>query len=251
MYQLLTVEEQRYVDNIENTFSVKQIAYIYLFDPLGIEFHMKTKACDDKDTMSGEFLTFKDEVYEAIFGDSERSRGQFYFKIVDGKPCYGVYSGYKRMDVYSNAEVLFGFHTIIDWDFSKFLSSVLEGLFEWITEDSVIGTGIEIYQTLFHAGGILGACSDQASSYVTNYVQESLEDEIKDRFGDKAKKAVHWAITLTSIVAEAALDAFIIPNPQDITIYNKVNTHPEFLTVIEGYDHELSIEEIIDKVNQN
>ena len=259
-YDNLIYEEQRYFDNIyveENgvmeykTYSVKQIAYLYLLDPLGIEYYMRIHACHDKDTMSGEFLSYKDEVYEAIFGNSERLSGRFYFTVVDGKPQYGKYSGYKRMDVYSNAEVLFGFHTIINWDLGEFIKSVLQGLFDWAMEDSVVGKGIQAYQILFHAGGILGACSDHASSYVTNYINEGIEDNIKEKFGEKVLKTCHWALTLVYILADSALNAFSLPNPQDITIYDKIHAVPDFLTIFDGVDGEWSIKDIIDQVNRN
>ena len=82
---------------------------------------MRHEACDGKDIASGEFLTFKDQVYEAIFGTTEKAREKFYFRVVDGEQRYGAYYDCDRMDVYSNAEILFGFHTIVDWDWSKFI----------------------------------------------------------------------------------------------------------------------------------
>lgn len=165
-------------------------------------------------------------------------------------PLYGQYTG-NRMDVYSNAEVLFGFHTIIDWDWGEFIKSLLQGVFEWTMEDSIVGKGIQAYQILFHAGGILGACSDQATSYVTDYVNEGIKKDIKEKFGEKALKTCHWAFTLISILADSALSAFSIPNPQDITIYNKVYAEPEFVTIIDGFDGEWSIKDVIDRVHQN
>ena len=137
-YDYLIVEEQRYMDNVENIFTIEQIAYIYLFDPLGIEYYMKTNAGDKRfDGVSGESLKFKDDVYEAIFGTTERNRNQFYYVIENGEPRYlrGTYSGSNRMQVYSHAEVLFGFHTIMNWDWSVFIKSVLEGLFNLIIVD--------------------------------------------------------------------------------------------------------------------
>ena len=165
-YEYLIEEEQRYFDNIyveENgvmeykTYSVKQIAYLYLLDPVGIEYYMRNHACHDKDIMSGEFLSYKDEVYEAIFGNSERLSGRFYFTIVDGSVRYGRYSGAKRMDVYSNAEIIFGSHTIFNW--SSFWQSIGETIFENIPVISHILLGVEMYQALFYSGSIVSAMS--------------------------------------------------------------------------------------------
>ena len=64
-------------------------------------------------------------------------------------------------------------------------------------------------------------------------------------------KTCHWALTLVYILADSALSAFSLPNPQDITIYDKIYAVPDFLTTVDGIDGEWSIKDIIDKVNQN
>ena len=95
--------------------------------------------------------------------------------------------------------------------------------------------------------------------FSTEYVQNSAENDIEKmfekkygkEFAKKAKVPVHRAITLTMILMDSALSAFSIPNTKDITIYNKINIHPEYLTVIEGLDGEVSMEDIINQVNQN
>ena len=255
-YDLLIVEEKRYLDNIKNVFEVEQIAYLYLFDPLGIEYYMRTNASDGKDIMSGEFLTFKDEVYEAIFGTTERSNGKFYFTIVNEQPFYKKHLDSSRMDVYSNAEVLFGFHTIIDWNFNTFIKSFLEGAFKlvldkFILEDSIFKQGIEAYQLLFHSGGILGACSNKAYSYVKNYFDENISDHIADKLGGNAKKVTSWGFNLIVLLVESALSSFSIPNPMDITIYNAVNIKHNYLTIFEVPDSKITMTDIIDHVNQN
>ncbi len=262
-YEYLIEEEQRYLDNVyiedveigepivEETYSVKQIAYLYLLDPLGIEYYMRNHACHDKDIMSGEFLTYKDEVYEAIFGTSERSTGRFYFKIVNGVAQYGRYTGYDRMDVYSNAEVLFGFHTIFDCDWITFIRTFIEGLFGMIPGVSELQTGIQTYQSVFHSGSILGACSNEAASYVEDYVQESIEYSIEQKLGARAKKCAHWAWNLISILADSTFSAFQIPNPKDIDIYNRVSDIPDFLTIVDKYNGNLSVEEIIQEYNES
>lgn len=262
-YEYLIEEEQRYFDNVyvedveigepivEDTYSVKQIAYLYLLDPLGIEYYMKNHACHDKDIMSGEFLTYKDEVYEAIFGTSERSAGRFYFRIVDGVAQYGRYDEYDRMDIYSNAEVLFGFHTIFDWDWSTFIRTFIEGLFGMIPGVSEIQTGIQIYQSVFHSGSIFGVCSNEAASYVEEYVQESIEYSIEQKLGARAKKCAHWALNLILILADSTFSAFQIPNPKDIEIYNRISNIPDFLTIVDKYNGNLSVEEIIQEYNES
>ena len=257
-YDYLIEEEQRYFDNIYveesggmvyKTYSVKQIAYLYLLDPLGIEYYMRHHACDEMNL--GETLLFKDEVYKEIFGVWPRL-----IEISSNNTLrYYIYqnsiSEETRKDYYTDAEVLFGFHNIISWDWGNFIKTFLEGIFGWIMDDSVIGNAVQAYQTLFHAGGILGGCSSYASSYAEDYIKENIENDIQQKLGNKAKKCFNWAFNLVLILADSTFSAFKIPNPKDITIYNRISDIPDYLTIIDEYNGILSMEEIIKICNMN
>ncbi len=74
-YDLLNTCEKRYVDNtyveengaiVNNSYSEKQLVFLYLLDPFGIEYYMRHDAC--KDMSLGATLFFKDRVYKEIFG---------------------------------------------------------------------------------------------------------------------------------------------------------------------------------------
>ena len=266
----LIEEEERYLDNVyvkengvyvKNSYSIEQIAYLYLLDPLGIDYYMNQEDWYNSQNMTfREKLTFKDDVYEAIFGTSERENGKFYFRVVDETPIYSKYLG-DRMDVYSNAEILFGFHTIITWDWSKFIKSFLEGVFELAMEDSVIGKGLQAYKTLMHAGGILNTLSSETSSYVMQYFSNNIGKDLKNYYTQKYGKDFaedltkklgelsHWAICLVIILKDSIESALDMPNPHAITIYNQISTKPNFLTIIDIIDDELTMNDIINKIN--
>lgn len=247
-YEYLIEEEQRYFDNIyveENgvmeykTYSVKQIAYLYLLDPVGIEYYMRNHACHDKDIMSGEFLSYKDEVYEAIFGNSERLSGRFYFTIVDGSVRYGRYSGAKRTDVYSNEEIIFGSHTIFNW--SSFWQSIGETIFENIPVISHILLGVEMYQALFYSGSIVSAMSGVASEFLDDYAKETENTVLEKMLG--------WPKTVFdcfTALADALVGAFELNNLKDMDIYAKIQEQ-DYRTVFDRYGSELTIQEIISK----
>lgn len=242
-YDGLIAEEQRYLDNITTTFSVNQISYLYLFDPLGIEYYMKFDACRDKDVMSGEFLAYKDEVYKAIFGNFEKEQGRFYFKIIDGDVVYGRYDGYNRMDVYSNAEVLFGSHTIFDW--SAFFQSIAESIFGNIPAVSHVLLGVEVYQALFFSGSIVGAAGGVASEFLDDYAKETKNKVLEKMLG--------WPKTVfdcLSALVSAVVEAFQLNNLNDLTIYSKIQEQ-NYLTVFEDDETELSIGEIISKCSNH
>ena len=244
-YDSLTLPEQRYIDNIAQIFSPQQIALIYHFDPLGTEFYIKEDACNHLSSDS-EKLYFKDAVYIAIFG--EPLPGRFYFRISDnGNVIYGDFEEYDRTEKYSNAETIFGSHVIFDW--SNFWQSILTSLFEAIPGVSVIQTGVQIYQALFQAGSICGLYSDKAKSYVEDYVTAPLDDIISAKLGTKAHKCIGWAGNLLSILTDATISAFVIPNINDLAIYNNIEDQNNYRIVFGNYDGDLSMQEVIDLCN--
>ena len=240
-YDSFTSPEQRYVDNIEQTFSAQELALIYRLDPLGVEYYMKNDACSDASL--AEWLLFKDDVYKAIFG--EPPSNSFYFTINDsGQMLYGSYSGWCRTDHYSIAETLFGSHVIFDW--SNFWESIFQTLFNAIPGVSYIQTGIEIYQALFHAGSVWGLYTSQAISKAEEYVTAPLNNYVKEKLGEKAHKCIRWANNLISMLRDATLSAFVIPNLNDITIYDTVEEQDVYRVVFENHEGTLSLREIID-----
>ena len=252
-YESLIKEEQRYLDNIyvekdgsmvRNTYSVNQIAYLYLFDPLGIEYYMRKHACDDKDIMSGEFLSYKDEVYEAIFGNSERLSGRFYFTIVDDTVCYGRYSGKKRMDVFSNAEVLFGAHTIFNFD--ALMNHILKEVFTgFIPGYSCIQLGVEMFQAMFFSGAIVGTGTDAAANLIIDYVDNMVQSTVHDLLG-WAGKYLDYLSTVVNII-DVSFDTM---NSNDINLFIKANDSPYYRAVFDTPSLEVTLNELIEKYNE-
>lgn len=249
-YDAMVVEEQRYFDNIytregevailNDAYSIEQIAYLYLFDPLGIEYYMRTHASIITDFSTVEFLEFKDAVYETIFGTAERNAGRFFFKIQDGNPVYGKYTSSDRIDLYSNAEILFGAHTIFDWN--NFWQSFAELIFGNIPVISQIMLGVEMFQAMFFSSSIVGAVSNAASVYLENYVKEQVNDVLEEMFG--------WSNTVFEFFANAVVGSFELSNLNDMTIYSKVQEQ-NYQTIFEDDGSQLSIAEIISKCSNS
>jgi hypothetical protein len=53
---------------------------------------------------------------------------------------------------------------------------------------------------------------------------------------------------LVITLAESILNAFTIPNPQDITIYKRIYDNSKYITIFKGFDGEASIKDIINMV---
>ena len=251
-YDSLIVEEQRYFDNIYvevngamelGTYSVNQIAYLYLLDPLGIEYYMRNHACHDKDIMSGEFLTFKDEVYEAIFGNSERLSGRFYFTIVDGNPQYERYPDCNRMDVYSNAEVLFGSHTTFNFD--ALMNHILMEVFtNFIPGYSYIQLGVKLCQAMFFSGAIVGTGTSAAANLLTDYVENEIQSVVYSLLG-WVGKYLDCLNTITNII-DVSFDTM---NSSDINIFIKADENTYYRTVFDTPSLKVTINELLQKHN--
>ena len=239
-YDVLFDHEKRFLDNTEQSFSVEQIAYIYRFDPLGIEFYVKWYSNTYRNLTDG--LFYKDKVYNAIFGESN----EFYFTIIDENICYGNYTGWNRDDVFSNAEILFGFHNI--FDSSSFMMKFLELLFSLNETVSTIQTGVALYQALFHSGSFAGLYGSGASGLAEEYALGPVGNIGDHKFREDSKKMVCWVTNLLSVLSDfgnAVLSSFICPNANDITLYKKIKEQTRYCTIYEYCGKEASMEDII------
>ena len=147
------------------------------------------------------------------------------------------------MDYFTNAEILFGFHVSFDW--STFWRTLVEGIFGLLPGVSQIQTGVELYQAMFHSGSIVGVASNMAAGYVQDYVSEPLNDFIEEKLGDKAHKAIGWAWNLISVLKDATINSFIIPNANDMVIYDKIESQDNFLVIFE--DKNVTMKEIMEQ----
>ena len=206
--------------NRSQAFSEKQLAYIYLFDPLGLEHYM-TMYGQDHDMEHGdrELLYFKDRVFEKIFGQKPRL-----FKIVpsveDTNIIYFEYkmlteTEQKRVDYYSDAEVIFGAHKVLD---NITLDLFLFKLFPYyfLSGDPLFFTGlngIEKIKLLYYSGAINDFATEEALSY--------LEEYLKSATGLAPLSIFGWYKTIISTVITIT-DLLTPPNLKDVEIYNKV-----------------------------
>ena len=241
----LNEEEKRFLRNIKKIYSVEQLAFIYMFDPLGVEFFMRSNPCNKT---GNSLLIFKDDVYKAIFGYNPI---HFYFKEIDGMTMYfGGESNIKkhREDYFSDAEILFGFHNTFDWN--KFGALLLQGIFETAI-NSIPGIsqailGAQIYQAMFLSGSVVGLAADQATSYAKDYVNEQIQDKVQKKLGQNATKMIFWAANLLTMLVDAAQESFMVPNSKDITIYNRINVDSNYKAVFEVNGKKRSIQNIVD-----
>lgn len=236
-YNNLIKEEQRYLNNIysdanmtiiNNSYSEKQIAFLYLLDPFGIEYYMKHHACYNMDV--GEMLFFKDRVYKEIFGVWPRLIKIFPDKVIK----YYVYSpsisADARENYYTDAEILFGEHQIYDLlsviAFAlDVLPSVALNLFSifYPPANAVLG-GIELIKFLFFSASVSGVLSHGTNDIMDEYTKTIYEISGKDNAIAKSRKTMTWAMfVLDSFSTIADASEVFTPSTNDIITYNHIN----------------------------
>ena len=236
-YDDLIEEEQRYFDNIyveengvivNNAYSEKQLGFLYLLDPFGIEYYMRNHACQDMSL--GATLFFKDRVYKEIFGVWPRLIKVFPDKTIR----YYVYStsisAETRADYYTDAEILFGEHPIYDLlSLVSFLLDVVPSvslsLFSifYPPAGMVLGS-IDLVKFLFFSASASGVLSNGANSIMEEYTSNVYTLSDGESAGIKAGKAMGWVnfvLGTFSTILDAA--EVFTPSINDITIYNKIN----------------------------
>ena len=261
-YDDLIYEEQRYFDNIyveesgvivNNTYSEKQIGFLYLLDPFGIEYYMRNHAC--RDMSLGAMLFFKDRVYKEIFGVWPRLIKVFPDKTIQ----YYVYptsiSAETRADYYTDAEILFGEHPIYDLlSLISFLLDVIPSvslnLFSiFYPPAGVVLGSIDLVKFLFFSASASGVLSSGANSIMEEYTSNVYTLSNGESAGIKAGKAMGW-VNFVLGTFSTILDASEVftPSINDITTYNKVN-EGDYRVNYNVNDSELSMADIISRIS--
>lgn len=228
--------EQRYVRNIKNTYTMKQLAILYMLDPLGIEYYIRKNAW--KNIGYKQELLKKDQLFKEIYGVEARLFNVDKNGIVTYYFRPNNMSADERAEYYSEAEILFGYHTLSD--LQGFLIEAFTAVFEALLGqfkivDEVI-LGVKMYQQLFMAGSVVGATKD-AASYATNRWVKNL--------GSKRTTGMWWVANLLYNIGVAAVDNLVIPHPQDMKIYNKIQKDSNYNLIFYSGNHSATMADVI------
>ncbi|MGN1081848.1 MAG: Ig-like domain-containing protein [Acutalibacteraceae bacterium] len=239
--------ENRSKRNAEQYFTVNQLAYLYFLDPIGVENYVKNDYFDYLGCNNVNLLRAKDSIFEKIYGVKPR----LYIKLPDDEITYfdnnGNYSDDFRKSVYSDAELIFGSHSlynalsIIDFSYDLILDLIGE-----IPYVSTILFGVNIIKILFFSGSVNGLYSGQINDLLKKYMEYSNPDKevYSESDWNSAYKIFNWCQRTVDILYDLT-DAFSIPNPGDLEIYKKVKNN-EFKTIFEvNCCDKCSIEDII------
>ena len=222
--------EQRFLDNLQNNYTEDQLAYIYYFDPLGVEDYMVNAGAPIYNNKTKlERLKSKDSLYNKIFGIIPN---KFYFNEDGEYYDYQDHQGWDRLKYYSNAEILFGWHRV-PFDWGRVLKAGLSTLFELaigsIPPISYIQNGIMLYKYAFYGASI----NEFSTSLLTSYFELYEANPIV------------WTISLVSALSDATFSQFEIPNDMTVDVYHKVESLENYRTVFIIGGSEVSMNDVI------
>lgn len=259
----------RYNHNALCTYSDEQLALLYSLDPIGVAYYIKYYAIHHKDDMlnyvevpanehydfndaakrsAALTLYFKDYMYELIFNEPPT-----YFLVNDNGERYAASLSNGRYNVYSDAELVFGGHSILDDDsilelaldfIWEYIKAQLEDLFDF----SDIETAFEIAQIAF--------VSKSVADFSGALLEKTLEDFINN-YADKAIKAgssyglvfLPWKIyNVINDMADAIDAIFITLEQEEIAACNKINKQFNYRVVFEKGTQKYFVEELIDSL---
>ena len=259
----LNIAEKNYLENFEYVanedyeYTVDEYALLYLLDPIGVQFFIKHEGGNNSLYLPAPYnnqcwyeiphgtLYFKDALYRKIFSPIGHDENKFFFKMGNNNQIQYYLDPDPRDDYYSYAEILFGFHAIID--VNTFLTDVLEYLFGFIPMVSEITLGVELYQALFFKGAVDGIVSDAASTALETYVSECIDNSYS-----VFHKLFGWTSTLFSTfnaLLDAVANSVTIPVIGDIQTYERIKEQTSYKVIMKKNNNELTMSEIIERFN--
>lgn len=243
-YDQLKPHEQRFMDNFNETrYTVKQLALIYLFDPLGLTYYVNHNQLPQNENFDSVYnsLILKDNVYREIFG---KNPNKFLLDDYGNKLYYGLPSG--RKDYYTDAEVVFGPHTILNMaELAEFLLDIALDLVSLaVPAVQYIQRGIDVVKVLMFSDSII---ADLASGSASAFAEHCLENANFE--GSKGVvDALVWPLKLCRTlnnVKDTIAEILETRDLESVQIYNRVHIHNEYRIVFESNGQDWNMEDIV------
>ena len=277
-YEDCSDAEKSYLDNCGYVFTDKQLAFLYLLDPLGIVYYLKSSdglcykdneniACPvDRITCR---LERNDRVYTEIFGVRPKA-----FLIDDDGTRYNIKEKANRLDYFTDAELLFGGHTIGDFgelveesvDYALEVASILCKEFLNKKNDPLknfaIDLGAEaldfVFDWLFFSVSCIDSLSDSFSDLFFKQFESSvtyIQEECYDDFWEGVSEAYGWIIDIikaTDDYLSSIGNVFVSPDNVKLDECKKVKNNTVFTVLFANENGKtVGIEEIIQLIETN
>lgn len=244
--------------NIPQEFSERQLALLYIFDPLGVEYYVKKYYLLHDDKLqegvnaenawwkeSENYQKYKDRVYKEIFGVVPQR-----FLVNDNGIRYTPSASLSRYEVHTDAELVFGIHTIFD----------KENMVQFVIDLTVNLLGIALAKVdledwvkawpsrcatvcslLFMGGSIVDAFSSSASGALDSFIEKRMSEDIMN--------LLMWPTQVFDIItciADGIADTFGVFDPNDYVIYNKIAQQQYYKVNFKGNSKSMFMEDILD-----
>lgn len=139
---------ERLAFNQRRTYTVDQLALLYMLDPIGVELYMKSLRTEEYSKQNIiEILNLKDNLFQKLFGKLPK------LFVMDGDSVKFIMRSTmsNRFEVYSEAEILFGFHNYFDYD--TYIKNVFEAcvgmLIDSVLKITKLDKVIDVYRLIF------------------------------------------------------------------------------------------------------
>ncbi len=242
--------------NATQGFSTSDLAYLYLLNPEGVVYFVKSIYYENTFDSVGKYYLAKDDIYYNIVNDRPRyflpytSRIKYY--KVDGIP-----TPESRKRINSDAELLFGMHKVLEWGLlldygEQLLINTLEALFTSIPLIANINLAIDIFQAAYFSVSVYETpclMFENASSHI----KERLDAEADRLKGTKLEtaskksligfKALKHMFNHIIVNTEWLINWATLPILADIEVGNKVSSKA-YDTYLLIDDTEVNIETI-------
>ena len=243
----LTPNEKRFAQNALQKFTEKQLAFLYLLDPLGVEFYVKNNyQCENGESL-GDMLLFKDRLYHEIFGEMPNI-----IQINDDEVRRYDYpsglSSKQRPNYCTDAEILFESHPI--YDIQKLLEEILSKIFSDITgkifsitiaDINVTSLSKNAYKYMFYAGAMENDLQNGVFQSFDTFAWNTLlgETKINDLFD--------WINIFNDFLykSNAAFKDYKA-SELDCLIFNRMNAEKNFNALFVAGGRETSIAEFLE-----
>lgn len=235
---------ERYRNNSNILFSEEELALLFILDPLGMTYYMKNVGLLIGVGKLNETLNLRDNVYEKVFGTKPKR-----FLLTKEGERYTPDSSLARVDVYTEAELIFGGHNIVDLgDAILYFLDIVLDIYNLLTfKDKSVWQKIQkitnVAEALFFSDSIISGSGQLATDYLCDYIVNDANAGVLGElfFG--------WPNDLLNCFEEWQDDGLSIfaplSNVKDIDIYKKVDLQSDYQVLFIKGNYQKYIKDIV------
>lgn len=230
---------ERLAFNQRRTYTVDQLALLYMLDPIGVELYMKSLRTEEYSKQNIiEILNLKDNLFQKLFGKLPK------LFVMDGDSVKFIMRSTmsNRFEVYSEAEILFGFHNYFDYD--TYIKNVFEAcvgmLIDSVLKITKLDKVIDVYRLIFFSSACIGEISEGILSFLEKFADEA-------DFNVTEYKILEWVRDFFAILDNLD-DLYIQEAKNNLKIYETVS-NKDYCLYFRIENSDVNFKSLIDTIN--